>query len=365
MNLSIDPELKAVINATHYRPALSIILPLKANISMHEEMAHVFKITADKAEAELIRHYPKEQCKLIMDKLRSLLSGLVIPPKKRGLALYVSPVFEKAIFLNVPVQEKIQIDESFEIRDLLNDKKQQNRFLLLTFNSAKAKLYLVDSAGLVSLPSSISLSIDQFVNDAPEKAGNFSDARERKRILEDKFLRHVDTALGDILLSHNLPVMVLATEKTIGHYKKITRHYEVIFVYGRGYREELTLTELTDLVAPHLDAWKLKKEARLLERLDEAAGRKLLTSGIKEIWQQVATGAYGLLIVEQNYRFAAQRGANPEVIEAISEPYNDFSYLRDAVDDVIETLLKNGGDVAFVADDRLTHYDHIALIRDY
>lgn len=365
MNLTIDPELKEIINATHYRPALSVILPLKANISMTEEMAHVFKIAADKAETELIKHYPQEQCTLIMDKLRSVFSGMVIPPKKKGLAVYISPVFQKAIFLTVPVQEKIQVDESFEIRDLLNDKKQQNRFLLLTFNGARAKLYLADPAGLVSLPSNIQLSIEQFVNDAPEKVGNFSDAKERKRILEDKFLRHVDAELGNILLSHNLPVLVLATEKTIGHYKKITRHSEVIFAYGRGYREELTLTELTDLIAPHLNAWKLKRETRLLERLDEAASRKLLTSGIKDVWQQVATGAYGLLIVEQNYRFAAQRGANPETIEAISEPYNDFSYLRDAVDDAIETLLKNGGDVAFVADDRLAHYDHIALIRDY
>ena len=40
-------------------------------------------------------------------------------------------------------------------------------------------------------------------------------------------------------------------------------------------------------------------------------------------------------------------------------------YIKDAVDDVIEKVLKNGGDVEFVDEGLLKDYQHIALIQYY
>jgi hypothetical protein len=63
--------------------------------------------------------------------------------------------------------------------------------------------------------------------------------------------------------------------------------------------------------------------------------------------------------------FAAEHGSNDEIIYRAIEPYNKFSYIKDAVDDVIEKVLENGGDVEFVDEGLLKKHKHIALILFY
>ena len=63
--------------------------------------------------------------------------------------------------------------------------------------------------------------------------------------------------------------------------------------------------------------------------------------------------------------YAAQHGSNGDIIYKVTEPYNKFSYIKDAVDDVMEKVLENGGDVEFVDTDVLKDYHHIALVLYY
>jgi len=60
--------------------------------------------------------------------------------------------------------------------------------------------------------------------------------------------------------------------------------------------------------------------------------------------------------------YAAEHGSSDEIIYKATEPFNKFSYIKDAVDDVIEKVLENGGDVEFVDEGLLKDYHHIALI---
>ncbi|MBK6634610.1 MAG: hypothetical protein IPG38_10090 [Chitinophagaceae bacterium] len=63
--------------------------------------------------------------------------------------------------------------------------------------------------------------------------------------------------------------------------------------------------------------------------------------------------------------YAAERGSSDEIIYKAIKPYNRYSYIKDAVDDVIEKVLENGGDVEFVDEGVLKEYQHIALILFY
>ena len=72
-----------------------------------------------------------------------------------------------------------------------------------------------------------------------------------------------------------------------------------------------------------------------------------------------------MLVVEKNYMFPAQHSSSADKIEKLEEPYNRFSYIKDAVDDVIERVLDNGGDVEFVDEGLLKEYEKIVLINYY
>ena len=62
MTTTMTPELRELIEAVHYRPAVSIIMPFEPKMSLKTELMHSLKFAADKIELEL-----KENAHLFMD----------------------------------------------------------------------------------------------------------------------------------------------------------------------------------------------------------------------------------------------------------------------------------------------------------
>jgi len=362
MKTAIAPEIKEVMTSLHYRPAVSIIMPFEPKMSLKTELSHSLKIAADKVERELLEAYPYELCTLVMQKLRSIISHLNFNTRKNSIAIYVSPVFEKVLYLDIAVEERIVVDESFEIRDLVFSKKQLHKYLVLLLSGSESRIYLGNTESFERILSNFS---DSLVDDAHEKISNFGDMSSRKELLMNKFLRQTDNTLEIILNIHNLPLFVVGTEKMIGHFRKITKHGSAIIDYLHGNYEEASIPELRKILAPHIDNWKLVKQTEILKQLEEADGNGKIATGIREVWQEAVRQKGQLLVVEKDYMYAAQHGSKDDIIYKAVEPFKNFSYIKDAVDDVIEKVLLAGGDVEFVEKGVLSQYNHIALVLYY
>ncbi len=365
MNTVMTPELREIIEALHYRPAVSIILPFEPKMNLKTELAHSLKTAADKVELELLEDYPDEMAVLVMHKLRAIMKNLNYNTHKKSIAIYVSPVFEKVLYLDIAVEEKIIVDESFEIRDLVYSKKQMHKYLVLLLSGKESRMFLGNSNDFVRIVSSTPESVYAYVNDAPERVANFSDMSERKEIIMDKFLLHIDNALDIVLNAYHLPLFVLGPERILGHFKKLTKHAGAVIEFVHGNYEEVTLPKLKEILEPYIADWKKVKQKDLLNQLEEAAGKKKLAVGMKDVWLEAMNHKGRLLVVEKNYMYAAEHGGREEVIYKAEEPYSKFSYIKDAVDDVMEKVLETGGDVEFVDEDLLKDYDHIVLVQYY
>jgi len=365
MNTVMTPELREVMEALHYRPAVSIILPFEPKMNLKTELAHSLKTIADKVELELQANYPDEMARLVMQKLRAIIKNLNFNTHKKSIAIYVSPVFEKVLYLDIAVEEKVIVDESFEIRDLVYSKKQMHKYLVLLVSGKESRMFLGNSKEFVRIVSSTPESVYAYVNDSPEKVANFSDMSSHKEVIMDKFLMHIDNSLDIILKSYHLPLFVLGPERILGHFKKLTKHAGAVIEYVHGNYEEATLPELKKILEPHITDWKKVQQKDLLNQLKEAAGKKKLAVGMKEVWREAMNHKGRLLVVEKNYMYAAEHGSSDEIIYKATAPYNKFSYIKDAVDDVIEKVLENGGDVEFVDEGLLSDHHHIVLILYY
>ncbi|MBK8610671.1 MAG: universal stress protein [Chitinophagaceae bacterium] len=173
----------------------------------------------------------------------------------------------------------------------------------------------------------------------------------------------MDNGLDIILTAYPMPLFIMGVKRVLGHFKKLTKHAGAVIDYIPGHYDNMPLPELKESVEPFIKNWKKVKQQDLLNQLDNAAGKQKLAVGMKDVWR-VAMGRKGrLLLVEKNYRYAAEHGSSDEIIYKATEPYNKFSYIKDAVDDVIEKVLENGGDVEFVDEGLLAGYHHIALIQ--
>ncbi len=365
MNTAITPDIVEVLESIPYRPAISVILPFEPKMKPKTELSYSLEMAAEKVEKELSENYPDDMSMLVMQKLRALIKGLNFNSYKKSIAIYVSPVFEKVLYLDIPVEEKIIIDESFEIRDLLYCKKQLHNYLVLLLSSKGSKMYLGNSTGFVSIVSDTPEQFSEFENELPGRVANFSDQAGRKEIMMHKLLHHIDNTLELILNAYHLPLFVLGTTRIMGHFKKMTRHAGAVVEYIEGNYEDSSLAELKGKMDPYITDWKKVRQKDLLNQLEEAAGKKKLAFGMRDVWRE-ATGRKGrLLVVEKNYMYAAERGSSDEIIYKAIEPYNKFSYIKDAVDDVMEKVLENGGDVEFADEGLLKDYNHIALIQYY
>lgn len=365
MKAALSPEIMDVIEAVQYRPAVSIIMPFEPKMSAKAELTHALKMAVDKVEKQLTSDYPQELAQLVTRKLLAIINTLNFNTHKKSIAIYVSPVFEKVLYLDIQVEEKIILDKTFEIRDLVYSKKQLHKYIVLLLSGRDCRMYLGNTNTFVRIVSNTPETIYAYANDIPGRIANFSDISERKEVMMDKFLHHIDNTLSIVLEAYHLPLFVLGTKKMTGHFKSISRNEKKVVGYIHGNYTESTEEELKDVLRPHIADWQKVMQKDVLNQLEEAANHKKLAIGMRDVWKDAMNHKGRLLVVEKNYMYAAQQGDSPDDIQEAIEPYNKFSNIKDAVDDVIEKVLTNGGDVEFVDADVLKDYQHIALVTFY
>jgi hypothetical protein len=265
----------------------------------------------------------------------------------------------------MPLTERIQVGDSFEIRDLVYAKKEWQQYLVLLLSYKECALYLGNNNSFENITANAIRSVSEYINDVPERVANFSDQSERKEVLMDKYLHYIDNSLADILRTYPLPLFIMGTKKITGHFKKLSKHNAAVIGYVQGNYEEASIEKLRELLAPYISDWKKWKTRYLLNKLDAAFGEKKLAVGIKNAWREATNNKGRLLVVEKDYVFPALHGNKKELIHQVTEPFKKHSYIKDAVDKVIEMVLESGGDVEFVEPGQLEKYDRIALLQYY
>ncbi len=360
---AISDDLIEIMHASPYRPSVTIILPFEPRVNLISELKYSLKNVSDKIKNELNASYPSGIVLPLVQKLNRIIAELDYKTKKRSVAIYLSPVFEKVIYLDTKTDERIMVDSSFEIRDLVYSNKNSCKYLLLLLSGKESRLYLGNSEKFEKLASPG--SVYGHVNEALEKVLNFSDMSERKQIIRDKFLQHTDNLLDKILKEHQVPLFVIGTEKLLGHFRKHTKHSDTVIKYIIGNYEDHTLSQLKTIIKPHLASWFRAQQKAVLAQLEKAADKKKLVFGIKNVWNAVNNFHGRLLVVERNFMFAARFSKKNDSIELVKKPYNKRTDTLDIVDDVIEKVLENGGDVEFVDKDLLKGYNKIALVKYY
>ncbi|HEY6504804.1 MAG TPA: hypothetical protein VIZ28_12565 [Chitinophagaceae bacterium] len=365
MKTVLSPEVREVVEAVHYRPAVSIVMPFEPKMSAKAELKQQLKFAIDKVEKEIRAHYPDEPGSLVVEKLKRIVKELNFNTYKKSIAIFVSPVFEKVLYLDIPVEQKVMVDGSFEIRDLLLAKKESHKYMVLLLSGKWSKVYIGDHSVFTKVTSNVPDHIAAFRNDIPERVTNFSDPSYRKEVMLEKFLHYTDEGLKFLLLSYPLPVFVIGAKRVLGHFKAITKNQKSIISYIHGNYEEASEAELSKVLQPYINDWKKVKMEDLHHQAERAADAGKLSIGMKEVWKSASQKRGRLLIVEKDFACTAEQGGSEEVIYKADKLYTKFSYIKDAVDDVIEKVLEHGGDVEFVDKGMLNEYGHIALIQYY
>jgi Bacterial archaeo-eukaryotic release factor family 3 len=366
MNHSTTHLYEDVINATHYQPAVTITLPFNPGATLRSELEHRLKLLIHEAGKQLLQTYPANAAEPVVQKLEAMIPQISVAKARKSLCIFASPLTERIYYLDVMVDEKIVIDESFEIRDLIYNKKEIHTYLLFLISAAEIKAFIGYNNHLKRVPIQVPDHVAAYQRHLSEQVSNFSDASQQKEVLLDKFLHHADEGLGKLLQEYPLPLFVMGAERTLGHFMKITRHKKQIAGYTHGNFEAASEKQIHSALAPQISAWRQARQLTLLADLDAARGAGKLATGIQAVWDAAVNKKGRLVVVEKNYTCPAHKGSTAG--ELILEPTgggNNTLFIKDAVDDIIEMVLASGGDVAFTDEGALYNYQRIALVQYY
>ncbi len=362
MNVIISKQQKQLIG-TRYLPAVSIILPFEPKMSLKAEVEYRLKIAIGKVEKELMRNYSAEKAMPVINKLHQLARELNFNTHKKSIAIFVSPLVEKVLYLDIYLEEKIVVDESFELRDLVNSKKQIIQYLILLISGKSSKMYLGNCSKFILIKSNIPDSLQAFEKDNPDKVAPCSDQHINKEILVEKFLHDMDEGLTLILNAYPLPVFVMGEQSVLVHFKKTTKNEKSIVHYVQDNYEEAAESEIREAMVPYVAEWRKLKQRAVIQEIEKARSDNKLVYGIKEVCKASTHKNGRLLIVEKNFMYPVQQGCHVDNIHKSDSNLHNRFYIKDTVDDVMEKILVGGGDVEFVDNDLLKDYGQIALIR--
>ena len=359
MKTVMKPSAGDVLQDIHYHPVISIVLPFDAKMILKSRLIKLLDATTGKVEEELLEKYPGDIALVMIEKLRTVMAGLNFNTHKKSIAIYLSPVFEKTFYLDITVEEKISIDRSFEIRDLVYHKKQEHQFLVMLITNKESRIYVGNDGSLIRIVTTTPKPLEYHF-----KKTDIATTNDSKKIALQQFLHHADNTLAIILKAYPLPLFISGTEDLLAHFKNITRFQHSVTSYVHQNVADVSVQEIKKMIAPCIADWETVKQKYLLNRLQHASETKNLAVGIKEVWREAMHRKGSLLLVEKSYQYPEQQNTGDEILFNVIDPYNKFSYIQNAVDDIIEKVFENGGDVEFTDDGLLENYQHIALLQE-
>ena len=346
-------------------PSVSIVLSVDSGWNDFVNTRKRLKSMMDEAEEQLLENYPAEKVTPVMDKLRHLAEGISFGATQRGLAIYASLTDEKVYQLPFEVKEKMIIDESFEVRDLLFSAKNNFNYLVLVLSHKHAKLFYGVNDHVVNVNSGLPGDADKFLRELPSKIANFTDKDDVKDAALERFLHYVDEVLTELVHQYAISLFVMGVDEVIGHFKKLTKNNQFIMADVRGNFDEASTAEISKALVPVLKEWHAVRNELALRMLEAADRSRRLTKGIMNVWRDAVIGKGFHLVVEKDFHVAAVKSGDGISIAPLEESTPSALIMKDAVDDLIELVLKFGGDVTFMDDGQLSKYNRVALILRY
>jgi hypothetical protein len=353
---------------------VSIILPTH-RLSPERRVDNLKLKNSITAAKQLLQYkYTVSNIQTLMEAIDEIYDTIDFSHNSDGLGIYISSDIKLAVQFPFPVEEKVMVGDSFEIRDLLYKDNYSVPYLVILLSKNHIRLFkgLLDELE-ETIDESFPLSYEEEYEYNPPSRGtpftghttvrNFE--KEKSSLQEIRFQQFYHTA--DKLLNQyvtTLPIILLGVEKDIAWFQKVSTHAKNLVLTIDGNYDYLNQKQLTDITWPVMFEHLQHQRALLIKELDEKLGSHLVVSGIQNVWQATKEGKALKLLVEKDFRksgFITDDGYQFHE-RPTGKPYK---IVTDAVDDIMEMVLEMGGQVYLMDNNLLKDYQHIALFTRY
>ena len=338
-----------------YLPVVSMILPFEPKMVSKAEIVDQLKTALEVVHRHVAKSHQNEMTALVMQKLRKVVRNLNFMTYTRSVAIFISPLLEKVLYLDMAVEQRIVVNEPLDIRAVVFARKQSRQYLLMQITEYSSNIYLGNEDKLTKIKSNMPSGAARQV--APvTKREDSSDPRL------SNIVRSSEEGLAAILEAYPLPVFIVGSRRAVNRFKLNTSIQPGILQFTCTSDDVTTIEALAGIIKPIISDWENLKKTYLLQQLDYAKNSQALATGIGNVWKMASKWSGSLLVVEENYKHNEELLESEDGLYTSKEPYSKYSHIRNATDHIIELVLENKGDVEFVEKGFLKNFKDIALI---
>lgn len=342
-------------------PSVSITLSFNPKMNKSATLQQSIAKAVESTEIELLRNHCDDMGMLVIQKMKLLFQHLNYNTYKKSVALFVSPFFEKLLYLDFEVERSITISESFKVRDLLSARKPLPGYLVLFISEKEGHMYQASEHKFTRIATITPVAPRASLTKPPVPVTSPYSSIDGDPLAQ-QFLERIDRAVTANVGVHHIPIIVVGPQKTIARFRQLTRHEAMVVQYIPLEQEQLTVAKLKQFVGPLVQDWEAMREEYLLNRIAVAQKTGRLATGIQLVREQVMKGKGKLLVIEACFPSSTNCNDGDSALYRAIGHYSKYSYIQDGVDEVIEKLLETGAEVEIVPDGLLSGHEHIALI---
>ncbi|TKK71755.1 hypothetical protein FC093_01660 [Ilyomonas limi] len=321
-------------------PVVSLFMPFEPKMVTKNELVYKLQLLVHEAELKLVKSFSFKVAEPVLKRLKAVVKNLDYSTHKRSIAIYVSAEGEKVFYLNTPLEEKVLIDTSFNVRSLIAHRKKLQHYLVLVLGTNISRIYFDNGEHLIAM----------FTNIRKKSRSEYGSSLET-------FLKETDNNLS-IILNYfpSLPLFIMSSTYTLSRYKTITQNKTHITQLIEADGKEIVIDKIKTALQPYTHNWGYIQTKHLRHTLDNATDSSRIATGIENVVKAAHQRRAKLLVLEKDYTCPVVKAGKTADGLLGNVPFTD------AVDEVIERVLSTGGEVTFADSEVLEKYQHIAMI---
>lgn len=345
-------------------PSISILAPTHRTAPANKRDRIVVKNLVAQGIKRLEKEFKKREVAALVKNLKKIVGQVDWEHALDGLALFASRDVAEIVYLPFKVKARVAVDASFATRDLAFTLNRAPRYRVLVLTEKPARLFDASTNVLTEVRQKPFPLIHKGPGGASKLPGGQGINRSAVRDeAHRQFFRKVDEALAALQKEERLPVIVVGVERYLAFFQEVTSDAESIVGFVAGSYDNPKPSELGKLTWPIFKAGSTTKRTRALARLGEAVSANRHASGIDQVWRAAFEKRCQTLLVETGFEYPAD--LSPLGDRLLPYTSRGEAALDDAVDEVIERVVADGGEVFFYEPGTLDVHQSIAAVSRY
>ncbi|MGP5230561.1 AOC03_06830 family ribosome hibernation factor [Psychrobacter celer] len=363
------------LRETKANPAVSIFVNTHREHPANDQDPIALKNQLKVVEERLNSEYDKRTATTILDNIYAKTKELNHNYNLDTLAIFASTDDVKVIRMPIDTQERVVISDRFATRDLVRDMASAVHYYTVVLTREHARLIEASNDRVIrefdkdddaqNNMENIPFPVE---NNGPYTTGDGGSDRSSNNESSylKEFFNQVDKSVQELWGENKMPLVIVGDAKNIGYYKEVCDRPDNIIatVTNATNLEDGSAQHIIDSVQEAVEGYRSSLHQEALGEIDKARGASMLQTDLQEVYRSAYQGVGETLYVRRGYIQPAKIDEQAQTLSLADDPAAD-GVMDDAIGEIIEHVIHNGGKAVFMPQDIMGADQPIALVTRY